>query len=167
MNDDNNKYLNEKYSDIIRKFEYKGEQMPFWFECGDGWFTLIDDLCGNIVHAIKNEKSILDYRKKQGEDVRKEDYEAVEVTISQVKEKYGGLRFYVYGGGDRIRGMIDFAESFSYKICESCGNPGKLSQNGWWRTLCEPCRANDERKKVEWEENYKRSLEQISDKNNI
>ena len=141
MNEENNKKLNDKYSDLIRKFEYKGEQMPFWFDCGDGWYTLIDELCSDIQNAIRNEKSNLDYKKKQGDLVTEQDYEANQVIISQVKEKFGGLRFYVYGGNDRIRGMIDFAESMSYKICEDCGNPGKLSQEGWWRTLCDPCRT--------------------------
>jgi len=151
MNEENNKYLNEKYSDIIRKFKYKGNIMPFWFECGDGWFTLVDELCGDIKNAVENEKKSLDYKKERGESVTDQDYEAIQVTISQVKEKFGGLRFYVYGGNDYIRGMINFAENLSYKICEDCGNKGKLSQKGWWRTLCDPCRKeNDAVRSAKW-----------------
>ena len=141
MNDENTKKLNDKYKDIIRKFEYKGQQVPFSFDCGDGWYTLVDELCSDIVNVIENDKSRLDYDKKEGKDVTESDYECVQVTISQVKEKFGGLRFYTYGGSDYVRGMITFAESMSYKICEDCGNPGKLSQQGWWRTLCDPCRT--------------------------
>ena len=152
MNEEKNKYLNEKYVDLIRKFEYKGNLMPFWFECGDGWFTLIDELCSDIKNAVENDKKSLEYKKERGETVTEEDYEAIQVTISQVKEKFGGLRFYVYGGSDYVRGMIDFAESMSYKICEDCGNPGKLSQEGWWRTLCEPCRKEYDKKRSQtWE----------------
>ena len=151
MNDENNKYLNDKYGDLIRKFEYKGNIMPFWFECGNGWFTLIDELCGDIKNAVENDKKSLDYKKERGEAVTEEDYEVVQVTISQVKEKFGGLRFYTYGGNDYVRGMIDFAESMSYKICEDCGNPGVLSTEGWWRTLCEPCRTiYNEKRSANW-----------------
>jgi len=108
---------------------------------------------------MENEKKSLDYKRERGEGITDQDYENIKVSIVQVKEKYGGLRFYTYGGNDYVRGMIDFAESMSYKICECCGNPGKLSQKGWWRTLCDPCRADDARKKAEWEESYKKSVE--------
>ena len=166
MNDENNKYLNDKYSDIIRKFQYNGKQLPFWFECGDGWLSIIDNLCKEIVNHIDNQRKALDYKKERGELVCDEDYENIKITVQQVKEKYGGLRFYIYNGDEYVRGMIDFAESFSYKICESCGNPGKLKSEGWWRTLCDPCRSDDERKKAEWNENYARELQKIKEEQN-
>ena len=165
MNDQNNGYLNKKYADMIRKHVYNGEQLPFWFECGDGWFTIIDELCSDIVNYMNNQKMSLDYKKERGETVTDKDYEQIEVTVSQVKEKFGGLRFYTYGGDDYVRGLITFAESMSYKTCECCGLPGKLNREGWWRTLCDTCRADDLRKKAEWEENYKRSLEKVDTQN--
>jgi hypothetical protein len=167
MNEENNKKLNEKYSDLIQRVEYKGELRPFWFECGDGWYTLIDALCTEIQTAIKNNKQDLDFKKEQGEPVTDEDYETNKVTISQVKEKYGGLRFYVYGDNDHIRGMIDFAETMSYKICETCGNPGTLSQKGWWRTQCEPCRADEQKQTEEWNKNYKEAANRLDEENNV
>jgi hypothetical protein len=58
------------------------------------------------------------------------------VTILQVKEKFGGLRFYYSGGDGKIEGMVSFAEQMSYKICEETGERGYLcSKNGWLRTL--------------------------------
>ena len=58
------------------------------------------------------------------------------VTILQVKEKFGGLRFYYSGGDGRIEGMVSFAEQLSYKICEETGERGyECSKNGWLRTL--------------------------------
>lgn len=59
-----------------------------------------------------------------------------QVVAEQVKEKFGGLRFY-YRGGDRyIEGLVTMAESMSYATCEECGNPGKPNKIGWIRTLC-------------------------------
>jgi hypothetical protein len=161
MNDESSKYLSEKYESIIHRHEYKGQLMPFWFECGDGWFTIIDKLCTNIVHYVEQQKSSLDYKKKSGELVEDIEYEQVEVKISQVKEKFGGLRFYTYGGDKYVRGMIHFAESMSFKICEYCGSQGELGGQGWYKTLCKKCRADDKKKKAEWEANYKKASEKL------
>ncbi len=166
MNDENIKYLSEKYSDLFVKRYYKDKLMPFWFECADGWFTLIDKLCACIDGEVKHAKEQLDYKKERGETVTDEDYENIKVTVVQIKEKYGGLRFYTYGSNDYIRGMIDFAESMSYKICECCGNSGTLNKEGWWRTMCQPCRTDDERKKAEWDASYKQAAKRLDEQKN-
>ena len=57
--------------------------------------------------------------------------------VLQVKEKFGGLRFYIAAGNKEIWKRITKAENESYEICEQCGEPGELHQTGWWRTLCE------------------------------
>lgn len=49
-----------------------------------------------------------------------------QVVAQQVKEKFGSLRFYIKGGNDFAFGAIALAESLSSKICDVCGNPGKL-----------------------------------------
>jgi hypothetical protein len=60
-----------------------------------------------------------------------------QVIATQVKEKFGTLRFYYYGGDDYIRGLESMAASMSAVTCEECGNPGRLLTQGWHRTLCE------------------------------
>lgn len=60
-----------------------------------------------------------------------------QVIASQVKEKFGTLRFYYYGGDDYCRGLESMAESMTARTCEDCGNPGRLLTQGWFRTLCE------------------------------
>lgn len=60
-----------------------------------------------------------------------------QVEAVQVKEKFGGLRFYVDGGDDYTRGLIAMAEDMSFRICEVCGKPGQLRQGGWILTLCD------------------------------
>jgi len=60
-----------------------------------------------------------------------------QVVASQVKEKFGTLRFYYSGGDDYVSGVIRFAESMSCVTCEVCGAPGETSGRSWLRTLCE------------------------------
>lgn len=60
-------------------------------------------------------------------------------TVMQVKEKFGGLRFYIGYGNPEIWDAIDRAEHKSYEICEHCGNFGRLRTTGWMLTLCDAC----------------------------
>ncbi|MCX5538083.1 hypothetical protein M3A49_00970 [Paraburkholderia sp. CNPSo 3076] len=92
------------------------------FECGDGWYDLIDVLCLNLQHATKNG--------------------APQIVASQVKEKFGGLRFYANGPDGEQAAMIGLAETMSKRLCEVCGNRGKVIRNGWIQTRC-PQHEND------------------------
>jgi len=66
-----------------------------------------------------------------------------EVTIAQIKEKFGGLRIYWSGDTDisAVREVLDaavmVAESRAWKTCEVCGETGKTRGDGWIRTLCD------------------------------
>lgn len=63
------------------------------------------------------------------------------VPVLQIKEKFGGLRFYVGAtdpDDDMVHQAIDNAERMSLLICEECGQPGKLRTDlGWIKTLCD------------------------------
>jgi len=61
---------------------------------------------------------------------------------AQVKEKFGGLRYYMTCGSDQIYDLISEAEALSYKTCEECGNPGEERDTGWIKTLCTECFTN-------------------------
>ena len=61
------------------------------------------------------------------------------VTILQIKEKFGTLRFYVQGASDELYEAIEAAERESEVTCEKCGTEGKLRTDGWWRILCDEC----------------------------
>lgn len=63
-----------------------------------------------------------------------------QVHVSQIKEKFGSLRFYYSGGDDHIAGMVSLAESLSGVICEGCGAPGSKTRSGWIRVLCTACK---------------------------
>jgi len=74
------------------------------------------------------------------EAIEKVPTKSKEFEIVQVKEKFGGLRYYVEGGGEGVYELIDEAEKLAWHTCEKCGEPGKLdSRYGWYLTLCKPC----------------------------
>jgi len=106
--------------------------MCWGIACGDGWYTLLDELCSDIQSRVTN------FNRNKPE----EDHMVCQAT--QVKEKFGGLRFYTYGGDEYIDGMISFAESMSYRICSECGDPSEKNENnrGWIYTLCKECKES-------------------------
>jgi hypothetical protein len=66
--------------------------------------------------------------------------------VCQVKEKFGGLRFYINSASKEVHDRISEAENLSYSVCEICGNPGELrSDRRWMLTLCDT--HNEEPKK--------------------
>ena len=134
--------LYSKYPRIFaQKYRPPNVTHMCWGVCtGDGWYNIISALCQSIQQHLDshNGDGGFEYRKKHHSD----SHTAVrQVEAVQVKEKFGGLRFYYIGGNDHIRGMINMAEALSCVTCEDCGNPGIQSGPGWIRTLCEPCRT--------------------------
>lgn len=70
--------------------------------------------------------------------------------ICQVKEKYGGLRFYINGASDEVHDLINKAEDDSYEVCEWCGSKDNVTQtSGWVTTLCEKCMIKNNKPKDE------------------
>lgn len=61
--------------------------------------------------------------------------------VHQIKEKFGGLRFYIGRGDAMIFERIDLAEASSRRICEDCGMHGQHRDGGWMRTTCESCES--------------------------
>lgn len=67
-------------------------------------------------------------------------------VVHQIKEKFGGLRFYCTltddcPNPDEVYKVIAAAERLSFKTCEECGNPcePKRSSRGWLYARCEDC----------------------------
>lgn len=113
--------MEEKYPKIFAE-PYGG------FGCGEGWWPILESLSGQIQHHI-------DWKQEQKEKYTRGEG-CSQVTVNQIKEKFGGLRFYYSGGDDVIDGMVRMAESWAAHTCEQCGNPGKIVGGGWLRTLC-------------------------------
>jgi hypothetical protein len=113
--------MEEKYPKIFAE-PYGG------FACGEGWWPILESLSGQIQHHI-------DWKQEQKEKYARGEG-CAQVTVNQIKEKFGGLRFYYSGGDDVIDGMVRMAESWAGHSCETCGAPGKIVGGGWLRTLC-------------------------------
>lgn len=58
---------------------------------------------------------------------------------SQVKEKFGTLRFYMTSQTQEMDVVIKEAERKSAITCEQCGKKGKLYSKGWCYTACAVC----------------------------
>lgn len=154
MNKELDNKLCEKYPLIFRdRHADPSKTCMYWgFSCDDGWYNIIDNLCGVIQGHIDNRLEQIEWAKKWNDKVNDEDHEwtafadreereipepVPQVVAIQVKEKFGGLRFYYSGGDDTIRGAVRMAEAMSYDTCEVCGSPGKLTNNkGWYHTAC-------------------------------
>ena len=133
--------LYNKYPRIfVQKDLPSSETCMCWGVCtGDGWYNIISALCQSIQQYLDchNGDGEFEYRKKFHSDSHTP---VRQVETVQVKEKFGGLRFYYIGGNNCIRGMINMAEALSCVTCEDCSNPGIQNGPGWIRTLCKPCR---------------------------
>jgi hypothetical protein len=125
MREELDKALCEKYAKIFRDRhgDMRSTAMCWGFDHGDGWYNIIDQLCASIQNHI-------DWNSPTGNPIP-------QVVATQVKEKFGGLRFYYMGGDDTIDGMVRMAEALSLVTCERCGAPGQTRGRGWIRTLCD------------------------------
>jgi hypothetical protein len=65
-----------------------------------------------------------------------------DVAIYHIKEKFGGLRFYVETAPDDVHAVIERAEAASETTCQECGASGIIKPNshGWLKCLCDKCR---------------------------
>jgi hypothetical protein len=130
MNEKLEKELVVKYPKILQ--DYKGDMkqtcMCWGLECDDGWYDLLDKCMSKLQYFcdICSEKS--------GKEVQ--------VIATQIKEKFGTLRFYIktHGANDIenkiIDDIIDKAESDSAHICEITGKDANVChRGGWYKTL--------------------------------
>ena len=95
-------------------------------ECGPGWYPLIAVAYARMVAIDPGFK------------------------VAQVKEKYGGLRFYWdpsdFDVSNEVRHELsaiqDWAEEASLHICENCGDRETATprvSHEWYATLCDTC----------------------------
>lgn len=145
--------LLEEYPEFFKlkeRLEEEGPKMPFplfGFECDDGWYVILERLFSWINFNIEHN----DYPR---------------IIVNQIKEKFGGLRFYYdvlpfdehvwkrnkdYTDEEKwkwldnysreISGAVSYAESLSRHTCERCGSTKDVTSEGSWIiTRCKKCR---------------------------
>ena len=138
MNKENTEKLLKDFPDFFKhKDDLLVSLMMFGFECSDGWYDLIYNLCDKIKEYFINDSEYL--------SIPDHFY------VIQVKEKFGGLRFYISSAPEYVHTIVNDAELKSYYICEECGKEcvyDKKNRNyksfyrdnlSWVRTLCNDC----------------------------
>lgn len=128
MNAENEKKLLTDFPKLYSQYHLPMTKtaMMWGWECGDGWFDLIYELSKKI--------SELDPK----------------AEATQVKEKFGKLRFCVMSDSDseyedksaKIIGLLSEYEDKSAETCERCGDTETArtrDDDGWLVTLCEKC----------------------------
>lgn len=108
--------------DLLEK--YGLDYPPGGWDLPPGWVGIVDDLIADLLELGWDGK------------------------IGQVKEKFGGLRFYIDSImedpdlHEAIYDRISKAEIESQKTCQDCGEPGKAVEvKFWWTTLCPKCQT--------------------------
>ena len=126
--------LIEKYPEIFTRTNAHGEHevVSYGVSVGDGWYNIIDCLCSSVQNHLSHHRAKRHLTPTEFE-------EQFQTKAAQVKEKFGGLRFYVDNSDDYVKGIIQMAEAMSVRTCEECGSPGKPIRGGWMKTLCQPC----------------------------
>ena len=96
----------------------------------EGWRKVFgEQICEEIREALIKVNYLYDYR------------------ISDIKEKYGSLRWYDFGATEEIYDIIRKYEKMSEHICLHCGRPAEIiSFYGWLEPLCEKCQKKFERR---------------------
>jgi len=131
----------QKYNEFVETLKERCPNMfdNLWssIECDEGWWPLIEVLSASIQNHILTTNQQRQALLESNPYNRPIPDEVVPVQIDQIKEKFGSLRYYYTGGDECIAGMVNLAEELSARICERCGNPGKIRTGGWLKTLCD------------------------------
>lgn len=105
-----------------------------WKEDYDYSYTLLDDMPNgwNYTFGIQMCDEIIEALKLDGVPLK--DYK-----VQQVKEKFGGLRWYDIGGKNHVRDVVRKYEELSEEICCCCGKPATYYSVGWVLYWCDNC----------------------------
>ena len=121
--------LIEKYPKIFKDYEGNPGRVN-WLDLPKGWVPIIDKLCGCIQFYVDHHTKYT----KEG-PIKPE-----QVECFQMKEKFGGLRFYTNGHDNVVEGMITMAEYICDHTCDQCGSEEDLGTTSGWITIkCRNC----------------------------
>ena len=92
-----------------------------------------------------------------------------EYRITEIKEKYGQLRWYDFGvpKDSKIYDIVNKYTKMSEHICLRCGRPAEIINNqGWLEPVCDLCLQKERENTKKLAEKYKKQREEIR-KNNV
>jgi len=99
--------------------------IPTYTELDDmepGWRKAFGiQMCEEIKQALKKHNYLYKYR------------------ITQIKEKFGTLRWYDEGAPKEVHDIIDKYENLSWDTCICCGKPATKITAGWISPYCDDC----------------------------
>lgn len=123
MNKENTKYLFDNFDFFHPEKPLTESLMGFGFECGDGWFELIKELCEKI-----------------------KTLDCPNLVVTQVKKKFGSLCFYFNRQSidkaklEPLKILIDEAVEKSIQTCDQCGGSGtRKKSKGLVAVRCKNC----------------------------
>ena len=147
--------------------------MAWGIECGDGWYNIIDTLCQSMSNCYTTSIRIEAADSHISNDEPFFVINPPTVIATQVKEKFGTLRFYYSlkydtkleeldrtgkypdikkikdGYYHYIDGMVHYAEMLSARTCEITGKEGEMhvsdgTRRGWYKVLnCEFAKTDE------------------------
>lgn len=98
-----------------------------------GWVPLVNELLAKLIELEPN------------------------IQVIQIKEKFGGLRFY-YGNvsndrESRVNVLVEGYELLANKTCEHCGSTENVERRGpmWIKTYCQECHAKRDAGERMWD----------------
>jgi hypothetical protein len=145
MMDINNYYIpddaEEYKEDIIDIYNHIPDGWGRWISCGPGWYKTIVETHNKLKFIDPN-------------------YE-----VHQIKEKFGGLRYYIHSNTHEYGSMqerimediINAAEQYCSNICEDCGGGSDVKNravNYYYQTQCIDCAINRGHEPNEEEKEY-------------
>jgi hypothetical protein len=136
---------------LLKRFQWagklksnkEGQVLVDTFLCGVGWYKLIYDMLVEIEQL---------YRSKN---------RSVDMYIWYVKEKYGVMETNVIKAIPDVYEITLKYEALSEKVCEKCGDEGRMREdekNSWLKVRCDKCYEEEENVKKSFKK-YKTDIE--------
>ena len=162
MNPQTQSRLFTEYADFFsNRNDHLRSSMAFGFDCGDGWANLVETPLWYAKDRVSEWHRLRVLREGLIQDrsydpegkhawlehsARTQDKPPFRhLEVVQVKEKFGGLRFYYQGTATLgFIAVVEAVEWLSSMTCESCGRAAQQEKAGAWiSTRCEECKAKE------------------------
>lgn len=136
-----NKELVKKYPFLVIKINpWTGEKLYkkdydyeyiWWDDIPDGWREAFgEQMCDELLEILKKADCVDKYE------------------IVQIKEKFGGLRWYDNGVPESVKdeyfAWLNKYEVLSENTCINCGKPSTHFTGGWIMPMCDNCDKHEE-----------------------